>query len=325
MHILINGWFVDQLTSGSGQYIHHLLTHLSQQAQEVRFSVLIPVRRGAPEPTALRERVERALNDSRCTVDVIPWSLLPLPRTLAKVWWEQVCVPQAAVRRRADLVWIPYWAAPLWQPVPNVVTVHDIIPLLLPGYRGGFGPRLYTALVRHTAQRAAAIITVSHASARDIAQHLHVSPARVHVVHHGPNFDPSHPLTPDALDDVGAKYALPDRFFLYLGGFDRRKNVRTILRAYRRYLDRGGDPTIRLVIAGRLPQRNTDFTPHPQQIAAELNLTEQVRFCGWIDEADKAALYALSTAFVFPSTYEGFGMMVLEAMSAGAPVITSAE
>ncbi|MCB0100255.1 MAG: glycosyltransferase, partial [Caldilineaceae bacterium] len=58
--------------------------------------------------------------------------------------------------------------------------------------------------------------------------------------------------------------------------------------------------------------------------AAELGLGEQVYFCGWVDEADKPAIYAQALAFFFPSLYEGFGLMVLEAMGAGTPVVTSA-
>jgi glycosyltransferase involved in cell wall biosynthesis len=122
---------------------------------------------------------------------------------------------------------------------------------------------------------------------------------------------------------VRARYRLPERYFLYLGSFEVRKNVRNILLAYRRYLDRGGDPAVALVIAGQLPARHTAFAPDPQKIAAELNLQDQVRFCGWVAEKDKPALYVLATAYLFPSLYEGFGMMLLEAMQAGAPVITS--
>ena len=102
-----------------------------------------------------------------------------------------------------------------------------------------------------------------------------------------------------------------------------RKNVQSTLAAYRLYLDRGGDPTVALVIAGRLPTADTPFFPDPQKTAADLHLTEQVHFCGFVDEADKPAVYALATAYIFPSLYEGFGMMVLEAMQAGTAVVTS--
>ena len=80
---------------------------------------------------------------------------------------------------------------------------------------------------------------------------------------------------------------------------------------------------MKLVLAGRLPGVPSAFFPDPKTVAAELELGDQVLTIGWVDEADKAALYGLAAAFVFPSLYEGFGMMVLEAMQAGTPVITS--
>jgi glycosyltransferase involved in cell wall biosynthesis len=124
---------------------------------------------------------------------------------------------------------------------------------------------------------------------------------------------------------VARKYSLPERYFLYLGGFDVRKNVLGIVRAYRLYLDLGGDPAVQLVVAGRLPRLDTAFFPDPQRLVRQLDLTGQVRFIGWVEEEDKAPLYAGATAFLFPSKYEGFGMMLLEAMAAGTPVITSSE
>lgn len=308
MHVAINGWFAGQSATGSGQYIDHLLLHLPQHAPEVRWSLLLPARRLAAATLP-------------ADVQQVSTPLPRLPKHLAKLWWEQVSVPRLAQRLRADVLWVPYWAAPLWQPLPVVVTVHDLIPALLPAYRGGWLQRRYTGLVSYTARRSAAIIAVSEASARDIVAHLRVGAGRVHVVHHGPNQADAPRL--DDLAMVRQRHQLPDRFFLYLGGFDLRKNVAGTLAAYRRYLDRGGDPAVHLVIAGRLPDHDSAFAPDPQKMAAELGLTNQVHFCGWIDEAEKAALYTLSTAFIFPSLYEGFGMMVLEAMSAGTPVVTS--
>jgi glycosyltransferase involved in cell wall biosynthesis len=313
-HVVINGWFLGQATTGSGQYLAHLVAHLPRQAPDVRWSLLAPLRSGFDPTTGDFPGVE-----------IHPHPLPGWPKHLAKLWWEQVQVPYLAHKMRADLLWTPYWAAPLWQPAPVVVTIHDLIPVLLPAYRGGWLQRRYTDLVSYTARRAAAVITVSQASARDVTAHLHIPPERIHVVHHGPNQSGAPNLDAATLAAVRTKFQLPDRFFLYLGGFDRRKNVPAVLAAYRRYLDKGGDPAVRLVIAGQLPTADTSFTPHPQRIAAELGLHEQVQFCGWVDDLEKAALYALATAYLFPSLYEGFGMMVLEAMTAGAPVVTSSQ
>ena len=316
MHIAVNGWFLGQETTGSGQYLHHLLDRLPDQKPGVRLTVLLPA---TTDITAWQARWPR--------LALQPVKLPPLPANWQKLWWEQVAVPAAARRLRPDALWVPYWAAPLWQPCPVAVTVHDLIPLLLPAYRGGFLQRRYTALVAASARRAAAVLTVSRASARDIVDHLRISPERVHVVYHGPNTTPGTdvdaPPRAQELAAVRAQYSLPERYFLYLGGFDVRKNVEAVLSAYQRYLGKGGDPQIRLVIAGKLPAHDSAFAPDPRAIAVRLGLQDRVHFCGWVDETDKAALYALATAYVFPSLSEGFGMMVLEAMAAGTPVITS--
>lgn len=338
MKIAVNGWFLGQATTGSGQYLHHLLAYLPRRFPQARLTVFVPARArnasGPGLPASIPTNPERF---NLPNLEIVPLPLAPGPSSFAKLWWEQVTIPRAA--HNAQVLWVPYWAAPLWQPCPTVVTVHDLIPQLLPAYRGGWLQRLYTRLVGYTARRAAAILTVSHAAAHDIAQHLSIAPERIHVVYHGPNHPETHAptrnqLPPRRLAEVRARYALPARFFLYLGGFDVRKNVANILAAYSRYLARGGDPRIKLVIGGALPQTDTAFAPDPRRLAREQGLSTagedgdagaeaQVHFCGFVEDADKAPLYALAHAFFFPSLYEGFGMMLLEAMAAGAPVVTS--
>ena len=312
MHIAVNGWFVGSPTAGSGQYIHHLLTHLPRLPQPLQLSLLVPPH--AAEIAATYPGVTP-----------IPLDVPPLPAALQKLWWEQVSVPLATKRLGANVLWVPYWAAPAYQPCPVAVTVHDLIPLLLPAYRGGLQHRLYTSLVSWTARRATRILTVSHASARDITQHLGIPAERIHVVYHGPNQEGMPQNTPDEQARVRARYNLPSRYFLYLGGFDMRKNVDATLAAYARYRALGGDPAVKLVIAGQLPSHDSAFAPDPRRQTAAHGVSDAVHFCGRIEEADKAAVYAQATAYVFPSLYEGFGMMVLEAMAAGTPVITSGD
>ena len=317
MHILINGWFWGQSTTGSGQYLHRLVEHLARMETSTRFTLLTPKGRDWGLGTGDWD------SDAQSPISNLQSPVPNLPSQLAKLYWEQIAVPAAAWRLGADLLFVPYWAAPFWQPVPTVVTVHDLIPLLLPLYRGDILNRLYTGLVSITARRAAAIITVSQAGAQDVTTHLHIPAARISPVHHGPNVEEKDQQDPSSHNDIHTKYGLPARYFLYLGGFDARKNVEGILAAYRRYLDKGGDPAVKLVLAGKLPQRDTPFFPDPRRMAAALKLTEQVHYAGWVDEADKPALYSGATAYLFPSHYEGFGMMLLEAMAAGCPVITS--
>ena len=77
------------------------------------------------------------------------------------------------------------------------------------------------------------------------------------------------------------------------------------------------------MIAGKLPAADTDFTPDPRRLVVEEGIADQVQFTGWVDEADKPALYSLASLFVFPSLYEGFGLPVAEAAACGTPVLTS--
>jgi glycosyltransferase involved in cell wall biosynthesis len=249
----------------------------------------------------------------------IPSPSLTLGTGLAKLWFEQVSFPLAC--RRLDLAHVPYFASPLFPPVPTVVTVHDLIPLLLPAYRGSPLVRLYTRLVAAAARRAEAIITVSQASKRDIVRCLRIPPERIHVTYEaaGDAFRPTENKV--QLKVVCQKYALPERYLLYLGGFDQRKNLSTLLRAFAMLVNR--QPQVRLVIAGRLSGRDSPLFPDPRRLAGELGIEEKVIFTGWVPEEDKPALLSGATAFVFPSLYEGFGLPPLEALACGTPVIAS--
>jgi glycosyltransferase involved in cell wall biosynthesis len=124
------------------------------------------------------------------------------------------------------------------------------------------------------------------------------------------------------LDQVRRKYSLPQAFILYLGGFDQRKNMKTLFQGFRGLRERLGDK-YPLVLAGTLPSKDTPFFPHPRRLAEEAGVSDGVRFIGWVPEEEKPALYSLATLFLYPSLYEGFGLPPLEAMASGTPVIVS--
>jgi glycosyltransferase involved in cell wall biosynthesis len=238
-----------------------------------------------------------------------------------KLWFEQVAFPLACRREGIDLAHDPYFASPLFPTVPTVVTVHDLIPLILPAYRGSLLVRLYTRLVAAAARKAEAVITVSQASARDIGRYLHIPLERIHVTYEAAG-EAFRPVEDEAqLAAIRQKYDLPKRYLLYLGGFDQRKNLSALLRAFALLVNRR--PQARLVIAGKLPGRDSLLFPDPRRLVKELRAEERVIFTGWVPEEDKPALLSGAVAFVFPSLYEGFGLPAAEALACGTPVITS--
>jgi glycosyltransferase involved in cell wall biosynthesis len=299
MKIAISGMFWNQPTTGSGQYVRALVAALKERAPQNEYAVITP----------------RAVSGRRSAV-------AHLRDNFAKVWFEQITFARACRRERVHLAHVPYFGSPLFPPTRTVVTIHDLIPLMrsMPLYRGSPPVRLYTRLVAASARRADAIIADSECSKRDVVKHLGIDPARVHVVY----------LAADAryrpVEDVRAaraKYALPEKYILYLGGYDQRKNVRVIIQAFAR-LREFYAADYRLVLAGVQLGADSEFFPKPQRLAREAGLPEDaIHFIGWVEEADKPALYSGAAVFLFPSLYEGFGLPPLEAMACGAPVIAS--
>ena len=301
MKIAINGTFWNQPTTGSGQYLRALLPALERRAPENGYVVLTPKDKS---------------DQSSSSFILHPSSFAG---NLAKLWFEQIAFANACRRERVDIAHVPYFASPFFSPTRTVVTIHDLIPLLLPAYRGSLLVRAYTRLVAAGARRADAIIADSECSRRDIVRYLGIDAARVRVVY----------LAADAryrpVDDtaVRARYALPEKYLLYLGGFDQRKNVRVIIEAFAR-LPPFHAHGYRLVLAGVRLGEDSAFFPSPQRIARQVGLPDEaIRYIGWVDEEDKPALYSGAAAFLFPSLYEGFGLPPLEAMACGAPVICS--
>ena len=206
----------------------------------------------------------------------------------------------------------------------TVLTVHDLIYRLFPEYHLPLNKWFLNLFMPLFVRRADAIIAVSQCTKDDLIRHYAVPLEKITVIYEGVDAR-FQPITdPDTLARVRNRYGLPERFILYVGTIEPRKNLTTLLEAYAALTSRVSNlqypiSNIHLVIAGRKGWLYEGFFRRLR----ELGLEREVVFPGFVPDEDLPALYSAAELFVFPSLYEGFGLPPLEAMACGTPVITS--
>jgi glycosyltransferase involved in cell wall biosynthesis len=200
---------------------------------------------------------------------------------------------------------------------PAVVTIHDLAPLIWPGHY----LRVPYSRVGHAwqyalARRADAVIAVSEATKRDVVERLRVPERRVTVIAEAVDSEFTPPSAADGRALVRARFSVPDRYVLYVGQFDPRKNVRGLLRAFAAVADRDSD--LRLVIVGDLGKLSSHLR---DALDSERAPRDRVIVTGFVDDATLAALYAGAECLLHAAFLEGFGLTPLESLAAGTPVV----
>lgn len=229
--------------------------------------------------------------------------------------WRQWSLRRAIRRDPPDLLFCPFYSAPLLTEVPTVVTVHDVSFASHPEWFR-LKSRLAFAISGPSARRARRVLTVSHFSAKEIVEYLNVPAERVSVI--PPGISPVMSQAPTA-DEVAAMRAWlhwDGPYFLHLGAVHQRRHVDSLVRAFARLAPRRRD--LGLVITGPTIQPAPDLA---QMVTEEFRLKTQVIRREWVPEEHLRALVAGATALVYLSSYEGFGLPCLEAMASGTPVI----
>jgi len=199
-----------------------------------------------------------------------------------------------------------------------VVTLHDVIALALP-WAFPLKRRLVLRVALSRIRRQAdSVIVPSTAVREDVGRYLKLEAERIIVIPYGceERFRPA--TDPVRFARTRTRYRLPDRYVLFVGTLEPRKNISTLVRAFS--LLRAEQTTdLRLVIAGGQGWGYKDLFETVDALA----LRDHIMFLGYVEEEDLPDLYRGALLFVYPSLCEGFGLPILEAMACGTPVVTS--
>lgn len=287
------------LASGIGTYLRSLLPLVAQG------------------PFRLRLIVNKQL------IDQLPWlsrfslDLLEAPIYSVAEQWQ---LPR--IIGRCDLFWSPHYNIPLLklQARKRLVTIHDVNHVVF-SKDLKMAQKMYAHVVmRQAVSRSSRVITISEFSKQELCAHVKAPADKVKVIHLG--VDKKRFLSQE--DGSGAvirkKYHLPEKYFLFVGNLKPHKNLTGLIHAYKHAGDLLAD--MPLVVVGRREgflQTDRDS----QQLIEKFALQQKIYFLNFVQEEDLPGVYRMSTATIFPSFYEGFGLPAIEAMSAGSPLAVS--
>lgn len=253
---------------------------------------------GAPAPPNVRRRALRCPGDR--------WSA-----------WFHARLPLQALLDRVDLMHYPANAVPRWRPTPYVVTIHDLIPLRVPGETDPRGRRAFARSIRTAARSAAAIITPSAATRDELLEHFAPVHAPVFVV---PWAADAHiaaqasRVTPAEVDATCRRYGVTPPYVLNFSGDSPRKNAHGLVRAAAQL----GTTPLCVVLTGCAPE---PFRAALEREALRLGCAARCRFLPFVAHEDLAALLVGASVLAIPSLHEGFGLPVLDAFACGVPVV----
>ncbi|MGB1287250.1 MAG: glycosyltransferase family 4 protein [Aggregatilineales bacterium] len=302
MHIGLNAHLLSSQpgyrAAGIHNVIHHLLMHLPVFApDDWQFTAM----------TGAANTAEYS-GMSMCRAQIDTES--PAKRII----WEQVAQPSQL--SDFDLLHAMAFVSPLLNFTPTVVTVYDLTFMRYP-QRLSAGRRLYLRLFTElSCRRAKRITAISQSTADDLTELLDIPASKIDVTPLGYDTDIFKPHAQSEIDAFKAANGLPERFWLFVGTLEPRKNLTMLLEAY-----------ARLPLSERLPLilgggKGWDYEPIFAAIE-KLHLSDSIFLPGFIPADDLALWYNSAELFVYPSVFEGFGLPVLEAMACGTPILTS--
>ncbi|MFI0486297.1 glycosyltransferase family 4 protein [Actinomadura sp. 9N215] len=301
--ILLDATAVPADRGGLGRYVDGLLVALHaqgadlavacQRADEERYEGLIPGARVVAGPATLSHRATRLA-------------------------WEQSGLPHVAERVAADVIHLPTYTMPVSAVLPTVVTIHDVTLFAEPEVHDPVRTSYIKSATRTAARRATRLIAPSYATRDELVRVLHADPTHIDVAYHGVDHEVFHRPSEAETKHVSDRLGLHGRpYVAYLGALEPRKNVPNLIRGWvQACKDRSDAPA--LVLAG-----GGGWDDEVDAALATVPLELRVLRPGYLPWSALPGFFGGALVVANPSRGEGFGLPVLEAMSCGAPVLTT--
>lgn len=239
---------------------------------------------------------------------------------LYKLIWPFVPVPYSLFfGRECDVTQFFNFFVPPGVKGKTVTIVHDMAYKACPETVKSRTRHWLNLVLKKSCNRADIIVTVSQFSKDELVRYLGVPKEKIRVMHLGVDQSKfSNHQSRERIDAVREKYHIKERYYLYLGTIEPRKNIKRLLEAYGRLHDKMSNAP-QLVLAGGRGWLCDDI----YETAKALDLGDDILFTGYVEEGEAPVLLAGAMAFLFPSLYEGFGIPPLEAMACGTPVLSA--
>jgi glycosyltransferase involved in cell wall biosynthesis len=295
--------------AGVSRYTYTLLDGLSRSTTPQHYTVFV-------NRAALGTAAVEALTASG-KIEVVAGSTLA-ERPVQRVLWEQTQLPAELRRGHIEVFHSPVNVLPMRLPCPSVVTILDLAFMHFPQY---FRPtrRMYQrTFTTRSVRRATRVVTIAESTKRDLLERFGAASERVRVIYPAIDAEYQPVNDPDIRASFRSRHQLPERYILYLGTLEPRKNLLTLVEAYAKLRALSPD-TPPLVIAGA---KGWYYQAVFDRVRS-LGLERSVTFAGYVSREDQPLWYSCADLFVYPSFFEGFGLPVVEALACGTPTVTS--
>jgi glycosyltransferase involved in cell wall biosynthesis len=195
----------------------------------------------------------------------------------------------------------------------KIVTIHDLIFIRFPKLYPYLDRKIYNKKFRHACDVADTIIAISEETKRDIEKYYFIPESKIKVVYQSCDEAFYREYSAEESDKISKQYKLPQKYLLYVGTIEERKNLLTIVKALKQVKD------IPLLVIGK----KKSYFQKVKEYIDKNDLRSRVLFLENVDNNHLPVIYRNAEVFIFPSLFEGFGIPIIEALTTKTPVITT--